>query len=66
MERFYMVLGEHSNVTNVKHPSESAATAEAKRLAGNNPGVKFFVLQSVSHAIRQEPVAVVEHDAIPF
>lgn len=63
---FWMVLADNSNVTNVRHPTPELAAKEAKRLAAANPGVRFFVLMSIGHAVRNEPVMWEDHDQIPF
>lgn len=53
-----------------QHPTEEAAIAEAKRLAENQPGDTFNVLQSVGHALKpREPEIFERHDyddGIPF
>lgn len=65
-ESFYMVLSDNSSYTNVRHASLALARAEAERLARANPGVKFFVLASLGHAVRNDPVSWEPHDDIPF
>lgn len=65
-ECFWMVLADNSTTTTVRHPSPEVARGEAERLAGLNPGVRFYVLQSKGHALKENPVAWHEHDEIPF
>lgn len=66
MLQFFMVLADNSNVTNVRHKSLEGAQREARRLADTNPGVRFFVLASVGHALRADPVVWEQHDDVPF
>ncbi len=61
-----MVYADNSTQTRCRHGSRKQAEDEARRLAGINPGIKFFVLQSIGYAARTEPVEWVEHDGIPF
>lgn len=67
---FFMVLSDRSAETRVRHPNIDLARNEAKRLALANPGVKFFVLASLGHAVTPEPVTWQRHedvsDEIPF
>ena len=65
---FWMVLSERSSETRVRHQTFLEAQQEARRLASANMGTKFYVLQSVGHAIRDEPTSWHEHetDPIPF
>lgn len=72
---FWMVWSPQGNQPRVKHMTEAAATAEAKRLARVAPGNSFVVLKA-ERAFRQEkpePPPVVEvrlsdisPDEIPF
>lgn len=66
MPQFYMVLSDLSAVTCVRHPSLEIARTEAKRLAALNQNVKFFVLASLGHCVRNDPVTWEQHDDIPF
>lgn len=68
-DTFFMVLSDQSNVTNVRHANLDVARKEARRLAGLNPGVKFFVLASLGHMVKEDPVTWQRHemdDGIPF
>lgn len=68
-ETFFMVLADNSNQTNVRHASIEVARGEAKRLAALNPGVRFFVLASLGHMVKEDPVTWQQHepsDEIPF
>lgn len=65
---FWMVKAEGHNPTTHKHHSFEDAQAEANRLAVQNPGRKFFVLQTVGFA-RKEAAEWHEMDTgelIPF
>lgn len=44
--RFWMVLG--SGTPTVRHPSKQSAKNEAERLARQNPGEEFVVLESLA------------------
>lgn len=74
-ETFFMVLADRAPVPSwagglpiVRHTTIDLARTEAKRLAGLNPGIKFFVLASLGHMVRNEPVVWEKHefDEIPF
>lgn len=69
-EPFWMVYGGGQGAPRVMHATREIAEAEAKRLARNNPGVEFYVLESVSRAMKHD-VEFVRIDrrnrhAIPF
>lgn len=63
---FWMVLRDNSVHTAHRHPTLESARSEATRLATQNPGVKFFVLQSIGSAELARPITWDEHDIIPF
>lgn len=65
---FFMVLSDRSSTTTVRHATLDIARNEAKRLAALNPGTKFFVLASLGHMVKEDPVTWQEHtgDEIPF
>lgn len=68
-ETFFMVLADNSSNTNVRHTNIDVARGEAKRLAAMNPGIRFFVLASLGHMIKEDPVTWQQHqpdDEIPF
>lgn len=48
MDQFYMVYRDNSGSTKVKHGSYNEAENEAKRLASNQPGDRFYILAAVS------------------
>lgn len=54
---FWMVWGEFGSQPRFKHSSKQSAEDEAKRLATNNPGQSFYVLESLSWARRDPPEA---------
>lgn len=66
-EPFFMVYGLGRSVPSVIHDSFEKASAEAKRLADDHPGVRFYVLATVGAA---EKVSVhfrkIDPDEIPF
>lgn len=66
---FFMVLSDRSSETRVRHATIDIARNEAKRLAALNPGCKFFVLASLGHMVKEDPVTWQQHestDEIPF
>lgn len=58
---FWMVLADNSSQTTVRHDTRDRAQNEARRLASANPGIRFFVLQSIGAAIRHEPISWEAH-----
>ena len=46
------------NFPKVKHDTFSAASSEAQRLATNNPGTVFFVLEAVAAYVTEAPKVV--------
>ena len=55
-KHFWMVYGLDQGAPAVRHEAEHIATAEAKRLARNNPGIEFYVLESVARALKADVV----------
>lgn len=47
-EQFWMVWNPMGWPPKFRHESEDSALREAKRLARNNPGQQFYVLEAVS------------------
>lgn len=66
MPNFFMVLADNSDQTRVRHCTLEDARREAARLATLNPGLKFFVLASLGHMVRENPTRWEAHDDIPF
>ena len=69
VEPFWMVWCETTSYTRVHHPTREAAINEAKRLAFQNKGQRFFVLAPIGAAVVRDPVewSPIEHpDHIPF
>jgi len=68
LQRFWMVYGLDQGAPTVRHAAEHIAVAEAKRLARNNPGVEFYVLQSVARAVKADVVfeRIEPSDEMPF
>ena len=69
-DTFFMVLSDKSAETRVRHATLDIARNEAKRLAALNPGIRFFVLASLGHMVKEDPVTWQGHeydpDQIPF
>lgn len=74
-EPFWMIAGIGQGVPSQKHDTADKARAEAKRLARNNPGVTFVILESVAAITKREfdvvtfrapPRVVNADDDIPF
>lgn len=65
---FWMVYGVDQRAPVVRHSSEPVAVAEAQRLARINPGIEFFVLESVARAVKVdvELERIERPDPIPF
>lgn len=63
---FWMVLADNSAETRYRHQTLESAKTEAARLANQCPGIRFFVLQSLGAAVRNNPVSWEDHDTIPF
>lgn len=51
---FWMVYGIRQGAPTVMHDTHEKARDEAKRLARNNPGVVFVVLESVGAVVKRE------------
>lgn len=65
MESFFIVWCESAGRPTFKHTTFDAARLEAERLATENPGRQFHVLQSVGTA-QHRKVDWFDHDQIPF
>ena len=52
--KFWMIVGIGQNPPRARHETEHAAFAEANRLARNNPGIEFYVLESMARAVKDE------------
>ena len=70
---FWMVYGMSQGAPHFKHPSLEDAKREAERLAAENPGVLFCVLEVVGACIAEMPKPPVRDvpldklsDQIPF
>lgn len=64
--KFWMVLSDVSNTPpTLRHQTEDAAKKEAARLANNNPGIKFFVLEVVAACVKSD-VQWMEAEDVPF
>lgn len=51
---FWMIYGNGQGAPTMKHASRDDAEREAKRLARNNPGVQFYVLQTIAIAEKHD------------
>ncbi len=47
MDKFWMVWKENDRDPRFKHPTETEARLEAERLARMNPGIRFYILESI-------------------
>ena len=59
MDKFWMVYRDGSKRISVKHATKEEAIAEAKRLAENNIGSKFYVFQPVAVCEAEKPQVMV-------
>ncbi|QRY69199.1 helix-turn-helix transcriptional regulator [Ensifer sp. PDNC004] len=72
INKFWMVYGIGQQQPTYRHYSFSQAADEAKRLAGQNPGIQFVVLEALEAFKAERPriitIGVVEDadDGIPF
>lgn len=51
---FWMVYGIGQGAPNVMHDTPLQARDEAKRLARNNPGVVFIILEAIGGCVKRE------------
>lgn len=73
MKGFFVVWQPEHGPPRVIHETENAARAEASRLARENPGRKFFVLQATGMAVKRDvdfweltdPLTAADIDEIP-
>lgn len=65
---FWVVMNPQGNAPKFMHPSESAATIEAERLARENPGQVFYVMESICGRIvdDMQRIQLRQQDEIPF
>lgn len=70
VSKFFMVYGNGQRGSTYKHQTIGQACAEAKRLAVQNPGIAFIVLEAVEAFRAESPrvhtLGVTETDDIPF
>lgn len=66
MEKFWMIWNEGNNAPVVKHETLAKAKKEAERLATNNRGKKFVVLESLEFCEIKNPVIWQTTDDIPL
>ena len=62
---FWMVYGAGQRAPAFQHQSQHAAVTEARRLAQQHPGIRFFVLAAVRGFVLQDPlteIAMVDED----
>jgi hypothetical protein len=63
---FYIVWNPDAGLPRFKHESEHDAVREAERLAGLNPGQRFYVLSAISVSEHKTVVTTrLEHE-LPF
>jgi hypothetical protein len=65
MEKFWLVWSTQGGAPTLKHMSHESACREAERLARNNPGKRFEVMERVSSVIKQD-VQWEGEQSIPF
>lgn len=73
-KKFWMIYGVGQRAPTMRHESFDLAHSEAKRLARNNPGIEFVVLEAVAAVFKQDVVTVSfaapvdrrQDDGIPF
>lgn len=53
-ERFWMIYGVGQGAPTIRHESKGQALDEAKRLARNNPGITFVILEAVTAVTKNE------------
>jgi hypothetical protein len=62
MKKFWMIIGENSGSTQMRHYSRVSAEKELKRLCQQNLGARFILLEAVSASVSELPP--VETEAI--
>ncbi len=70
-QQFWMIYGIGQRAPEMRHDSHQSAIEEAKRLARNNPGKTFVVLEAVNAITKREFDTVTfrakrEYQDIPF
>lgn len=65
-QAFWLVWQPETGKPNVKHDTFAEAQTEAERLARNNRGKRFYVLQAIAHAVVDEVKVEMYGDEIPF
>lgn len=66
-EPFWMIYGLDQSPPRATHETFDQAKREAERLARNNPGIAFFVLQSIACAVKQDiEFRRMQFDELPF
>jgi hypothetical protein len=58
-KKFWMITGD-GNQPRVRHANKKQAVDEAKRLAKNNPGVEFYILETVKLIEQPSQIKVVD------
>ena len=61
MDKFWMVFGLGMSAPIVRHSTFTLAREEASRLARQNPGTKFVVLESCGDCVREDVTWVPHH-----
>ena len=65
-ERFWLVWNPNGRSPTFRHHSRQSATTEAERLANQNPGLNFFILEAVAGRLapigEAAPIEFVEPD----
>jgi hypothetical protein len=55
MKKFWMIIGENSGSTQVRHYSHESAEKEINRLCQQSLGVRFILLEAVSVSFSELP-----------
>lgn len=71
---FWMVYGMRQGAPTVRHKTRESAIEEASRLARNNPGIEFFVMEAIKKVVKRDVDIThlveigpgYEDDGIPF
>jgi hypothetical protein len=64
-ECFWMVWNQNGHMPKFKHSTEELARREAARLASQNPGEIFIVLQSIAEC-QSNSIQWTQHANLPF
>lgn len=63
---FFVIWNETGRSPTHKHLTLATARTEAKRLASENPGQRFNILEALEYVEKVEPITHLAFDNIPF